>query len=128
MLYGEDSLDNIKNYDIVILPSFCIDKLEENSVDLVFNSYSLAEMSTESIRYYVDKIRSVSKEYIFHINHTNKSTSLNSDNFGFDKPDEDGFEKFVEILQKNRVNVRIRRSRGKDIDAACGQLANKDNF
>lgn len=88
MLYGEDSLDNIKNYDIVILPSFCIDKLEENSVDLVFNSYSLAEMSTESIRYYVDKIRSVSKEYIFHINHTNKSTSLNSDNFGFDNGDD----------------------------------------
>ena len=49
------------------------------------------------------------------------------DNFGFDKPDEDGFEKFVEILQKNRVNVRVRRSRGKDIDAACGQLANKGN-
>ena len=49
------------------------------------------------------------------------------DRFPFDKPDEDGFERFVEILQKNRVNVRIRRSRGKDIDAACGQLANKDN-
>jgi len=48
--------------------------------------------------------------------------------FPFDKPDEEGFERFVEILQKNRVNVRIRRSRGKDIDAACGQLANKDNF
>jgi adenine C2-methylase RlmN of 23S rRNA A2503 and tRNA A37 len=26
------------------------------------------------------------------------------------------------------VNVRVRHSRGKDIDAACGQLANKDNF
>ncbi len=50
------------------------------------------------------------------------------DIFPFDKPDEEGFERFVEILQKNRVNVRIRRSRGKDIDAACGQLANKDNF
>jgi 23S rRNA (adenine2503-C2)-methyltransferase len=49
------------------------------------------------------------------------------DRFPFDKPDEDGFESFVEILQKHRVNVRIRRSRGKDIDAACGQLANKDN-
>lgn len=47
------------------------------------------------------------------------------DSFGFDKPDEDGFENFIEILQKNRVNVRVRRSRGKDIDAACGQLANK---
>ena len=48
-------------------------------------------------------------------------------NFGFDKPDEEGFERFVEILQNNRVNVRVRRSRGKDIDAACGQLANKGN-
>lgn len=47
------------------------------------------------------------------------------DQFPFDKPDEDGFERFVEMLQKNRVNVRVRRSRGKDIDAACGQLANK---
>jgi adenine C2-methylase RlmN of 23S rRNA A2503 and tRNA A37 len=26
---------------------------------------------------------------------------------------------------KNKVNVRLRRS-GKDIDAACGQLANKN--
>jgi adenine C2-methylase RlmN of 23S rRNA A2503 and tRNA A37 len=25
------------------------------------------------------------------------------------------------------VNVRLRRSRGKDIDAACGQLANKNS-
>jgi len=50
------------------------------------------------------------------------------DIFPFDKPDEAGFESFVEILQKNRVNVRVRHSRGKDIDAACGQLANKDNF
>jgi 23S rRNA (adenine2503-C2)-methyltransferase len=50
------------------------------------------------------------------------------DIFPFDKPDEAGFERFVEILQKNRVNVRVRHSRGKDIDAACGQLANKDNF
>ena len=47
------------------------------------------------------------------------------DQFPFDKPDEDGFERFVDMLQKNRVNVRVRRSRGKDIDAACGQLANK---
>lgn len=50
------------------------------------------------------------------------------DKFPFDKPNEDGFETFVTALQKNRVNVRVRRSRGKDIDAACGQLANKDNF
>lgn len=29
------------------------------------------------------------------------------------------------ILEKNGITVTVRRSRGKDIDAACGQLANK---
>ena len=44
----------------------------------------------------------------------------------FEKPDEDKVEAFMEYLEKNRVNARLRRSRGKDIDAACGQLANKE--
>ncbi len=43
----------------------------------------------------------------------------------FLKPDEEAVEKFMNHLSKNRVNARLRRSRGKDIDAACGQLANK---
>ena len=45
----------------------------------------------------------------------------------FAKPDDDAVERFMEHLEKNRVNARLRRSRGKDIDAACGQLANKDS-
>jgi len=45
----------------------------------------------------------------------------------FRKPDEDVVEKFMQHLEKNRVNARLRRSRGKDIDAACGQLANKES-
>ena len=32
---------------------------------------------------------------------------------------------YKDILEKNRITVTVRRSRGKDIDAACGQLANK---
>ncbi len=47
------------------------------------------------------------------------------DAFKFYKPDEDVVENFMNLLDKNRVNARLRRSRGKDIDAACGQLANK---
>jgi len=47
--------------------------------------------------------------------------------------EEDGFEqaspaviqKYVRDLESNNITVKIRRSRGKDIDAACGQLANK---
>lgn len=47
------------------------------------------------------------------------------DNFKLRKPDEEATNAFMEYLEKNRVNARLRRSRGKDIDAACGQLANK---
>lgn len=32
---------------------------------------------------------------------------------------------YIEALEHNRIPVTVRRSRGKDIDAACGQLANK---
>lgn len=45
----------------------------------------------------------------------------------FEKPDEETTEAFMKYLTDNRVNVRLRRSRGKDIDAACGQLANVDS-
>ena len=45
----------------------------------------------------------------------------------FQKPDEEVVDKFMNYLSRNRVNARLRRSRGKDIDAACGQLANKNS-
>ena len=34
-------------------------------------------------------------------------------------------EMYVKTLEANHIVVNVRRSRGKDIDAACGQLANK---
>ncbi|MBL7765627.1 MAG: 23S rRNA (adenine(2503)-C(2))-methyltransferase RlmN [Chitinophagaceae bacterium] len=45
----------------------------------------------------------------------------------FSKPDEAKVDSFMQYLERNRVNARLRRSRGKDIDAACGQLANIDH-
>ena len=44
----------------------------------------------------------------------------------FEKPSEEKVAAFMAYLEKNKVNARLRRSRGKDIDAACGQLANKN--
>lgn len=44
---------------------------------------------------------------------------------GFSKPAPEAVDAFMQYLSSHRVNVRLRRSRGKDIDAACGQLANK---
>ncbi len=43
----------------------------------------------------------------------------------FKNTEVDRLEQFANYLKKNRITVNVRRSRGKDIDAACGQLANK---
>jgi len=40
----------------------------------------------------------------------------------FKTPDEDTMLMFLDVLMKNRVQTMLRRSRGKDKDAACGQL------
>ena len=39
--------------------------------------------------------------------------------------DKDRIEAYESALEDERITVTVRRSRGKDIDAACGQLANK---
>lgn len=44
---------------------------------------------------------------------------------GFQQADEDKLRMYQELLESNGITTRIRKSRGKDIDAACGQLANK---
>lgn len=43
----------------------------------------------------------------------------------FAQADAAAIDLYVEELTKHQIPVTIRRSRGKDIDAACGQLANK---
>lgn len=43
----------------------------------------------------------------------------------FVKSDDKRLKKFVSILEKNSVNVTVRRTLGKDIEASCGQLRKK---
>ena len=43
----------------------------------------------------------------------------------FDRSSDKNTDLFMNYLDAKRVNVGLRRSRGKDINAACGQLANK---
>ncbi|MBR6222886.1 MAG: 23S rRNA (adenine(2503)-C(2))-methyltransferase RlmN [Lachnospiraceae bacterium] len=43
----------------------------------------------------------------------------------YERATRDSVEKFKFILEKNRINVTIRRGMGRDIDAACGQLRKK---
>lgn len=43
----------------------------------------------------------------------------------FQQANNDAINMYVSMLERNNITVTVRRSRGKDIDAACGQLANK---
>lgn len=44
----------------------------------------------------------------------------------FQQADESAINAYISALEKHDIVAKVRRSRGKDIDAACGQLANKE--
>ena len=44
----------------------------------------------------------------------------------FQQADPEAIDRYVAKLEDRGITVTVRRSRGKDIDAACGQLANKN--
>jgi 23S rRNA (adenine2503-C2)-methyltransferase len=47
------------------------------------------------------------------------------DDGNFRQASEEVLQMYQQLLEGNGITTRIRKSRGKDIDAACGQLANK---
>ena len=48
-----------------------------------------------------------------------------TDNQKFESADVKWLNNYLNVLKDNKIPVSVRKSRGKDIDAACGQLANK---
>lgn len=84
-LYGEVDLetDDITAYDAVLMPNFEIEKVKDNTVDLVFNSYSLAEMSREAVKNYFKVFNRVTNKFIYHVNHT-KRGPMKADEFPVD--------------------------------------------
>jgi len=83
VLYGESDLstDCINSNDIILMPNFELPKLPDNSADLIFNSYSLAEMSAEAIRNYIAEFTRIARQYLLHVNHT-KQCLVGADEFG----------------------------------------------
>jgi 23S rRNA (adenine2503-C2)-methyltransferase len=47
------------------------------------------------------------------------------DDGNFQQASEQATKDYIMALERNNIVVKVRKSRGKDIDAACGQLANK---
>lgn len=88
LLFGEADLSEISvsSYDFMILPSLSISELKSSSIGLAFNSYSLAEMSRETITEFVSHFDRLlaNKGYLFHVNHT-KNSLVVGDDFGVDE-------------------------------------------
>ncbi len=47
------------------------------------------------------------------------------DDGDYQQASSEALDNYINTLEKHKIVVNVRRSRGKDIDAACGQLANK---
>jgi putative sugar O-methyltransferase len=70
LLYGEADMNGarISEYDLVLLPSFEIERLADRSVELFLNENSLGVMPPEAARYYVTQMCRTA-ETIWHRNH-----------------------------------------------------------
>ena len=68
-LYGEEAIYSIQNFEIGIFPHFSIDDLEDDSIDLFYNSCSFSEMDEASSKKYLSIIEKCCRKYFMHDNH-----------------------------------------------------------
>jgi len=135
--------DNVK-FNLAISLHTALEKTR-NKVMPFSKSFPIKEL-VDSLEYWYKKIkRKITFEYLIwkEINddfeHINALVSIckripskvniieynDTDNSIFKNADDKWINNYVTTLKENRIPVSLRRSRGKDIDAACGQLANK---
>ena len=135
--------DNVK-FNLAISLHTALEKTR-NKVMPFSKSFPIKEL-VDSLEYWYKKIkRKITFEYLIwkEINddfeHINALVSIckripskvniieynDTDDSVFQNADDKWINNYVTTLKENRIPVSVRRSRGKDIDAACGQLANK---
>jgi len=69
----------------IIMLSYRFESPSENSVDLLFNSYSLAEMGKKTIENYIRLNSKVRQDYFYHLNHVHWEIGFDSFPIDFDK-------------------------------------------
>lgn len=109
-------------------------------------SFPLADLR-ESLEYWYKKTKSkISFEYVVWKEINDNKASIDAlvkfckyvpckvnlieynpiDDGEFQQASEESINAYIKALEDSGIVVKVRRSRGKDIDAACGQLANKE--
>lgn len=90
-----DGTFNKNAFDILIMPNYAIESIDENQIDLSFNSYSLTEMGKDTMEHYVKVISKITENYFYHLNHVH--WEISADNFPVD------MDKF-QLLFRNPTN------------------------
>jgi 23S rRNA (adenine2503-C2)-methyltransferase len=121
--------------------------LNEVRTDIMpFNEQMPLEELKDSLKYWYAKTgQQISYEYIIWKDINDRQQDINAlvdfclaipskvnlieynpiDDGKFQQAPPEVIDKYVAALEREGITVTVRRSRGKDIDAACGQLANK---
>ncbi len=120
---------------------------EKRSTIMPINDQNSLESLADALKYYYEKIgRMITFEYIVFFDVNDKLEDAKEladfcqhvpckvnlieynpiDMADFVNTSGDRLDAFKAYLEKRKISATIRRSRGKDVDAACGQLANKD--
>ena len=135
--------DKVK-FNLAVSLHSAIDEIRSKMMPI--NETSNLEELLSALRYWYDKTKSrVTFEYVVwkDINDQQKDADALADycrkipskvnlieynaidDGEFQQASQNAIECYIKTLEANKIAVNVRISRGKDIDAACGQLANK---
>jgi len=67
LLFGEGRVADA-DYDVAVMPNFCLPELRDRSMDLTVNMNSLSEMGKETVDEYVGQIARFTRRYFLHEN------------------------------------------------------------
>lgn len=109
-----------KKYNVSQLIKACRDYVNKTSRRISFE-YSMISGVNDSDEC-AEELSKLLKGMLCHVNLI-PVNNVRENNFV--KSNDKQLKKFVSILEKNAVNVTVRRTLGKDIEASCGQLRKK---
>lgn len=109
-----------KKYNISELMKACRNYVNKTSRRISFE-YSMISGVNDSDKC-AEELSRLLKGMLCHVNLI-PVNNVRENNFV--KSDDKRLKKFVSVLEKNSINVTVRRTLGKDIEASCGQLRKK---
>ena len=98
--YGHQKFDEklVKEYDLFFLPSWEIEKLKDDTVELTINKNSLGEMEPDTAFNYINQINRISK-YFMSINHETYRNKFDNNKYSLINSEYNKENNFKELLR-----------------------------